>query len=390
VLVSDREAEHIPGCNMAFRKTALQEIGGFDPQFRAAGDDVDVCWRLQEKGFTLGFSPAAMVWHHRRNSLAAYWKQQVGYGKAEALLERKWPEKYNAAGHLTWCGRVYGNGHTRVLGRAWKIYYGMWGNAPFQSRYETVPGLIRSLPLMPEWYLVIVALIWLAALGSLWRPLFHALPLLVIAVIAPIAQAILSGARVSFPRRAPIARLFLRGLTAVLHFLQPLARLSGRLRYDLTPWRKRGVRGAAIPRPRCFTLWSEGWQAQPERLQAVEAALKASGASVARGGNYDTWDLEVRDGVFGAVRARMATEEHGGGKQLARFRCRPTFSPGVLVLVLALLTISAGAALDHAWLASATIAAAAIIFSLRIFQDCATATAAVARTLKAMGFEEKG
>src|SRR2546430_12690953 len=34
VLLSDREAEHIPGCNMAFRKTRLEAIGGFDPQFR--------------------------------------------------------------------------------------------------------------------------------------------------------------------------------------------------------------------------------------------------------------------------------------------------------------------------------------------------------------------
>jgi len=197
VLLSDQEAEHIPGCNMAFRKAALQEIGGFDPQFRSAGDDVDVCWRLQQKGFTLGFSPAAMVWHHRRNSVTAYWKQQVGYGKAEALLERKWPEKYNAAGHLTWGGRVYGNGHTRTLGRAWKIYYGMWGGAPFQSRHEPAPGLLRSLPLMPEWYLVILALAWLSALGTLWTPLFFALPLLGLAVAAPLAQAVLSGARAS-------------------------------------------------------------------------------------------------------------------------------------------------------------------------------------------------
>ena len=47
VLLSDEVAEHIPGCNMAFRRERLQAIGGFDPQFRKAGDDVDVCWRLQ-------------------------------------------------------------------------------------------------------------------------------------------------------------------------------------------------------------------------------------------------------------------------------------------------------------------------------------------------------
>src|SRR5256884_4291465 len=37
VLVSDREAEHIPGCNMAFTKRALEAVGGFDPQFCVAG-----------------------------------------------------------------------------------------------------------------------------------------------------------------------------------------------------------------------------------------------------------------------------------------------------------------------------------------------------------------
>jgi cellulose synthase/poly-beta-1,6-N-acetylglucosamine synthase-like glycosyltransferase len=97
VLVTDTEAEHIPGCNMAFKKECLQAVGGFDPQFRTAGDDVDMCWRLQGRGWKLGFCAAAMVWHHRRTSLRTYWKQQVRYGKAEALLERKWPQKYNSA-----------------------------------------------------------------------------------------------------------------------------------------------------------------------------------------------------------------------------------------------------------------------------------------------------
>src|SRR6185369_8893245 len=128
VLISDREAEHIPGCNMAFRRDALLEIGGFDPQFWVAGDDVDVCWRLQERGWTLGFSPAAMVWHHRRNSIRRYLKQQQGYAKAEALLERKWPEKYNSIGHLSWAGRVYGAALAPLLVRPGRIYHGMWGS----------------------------------------------------------------------------------------------------------------------------------------------------------------------------------------------------------------------------------------------------------------------
>ena len=56
VMLSDTEAEHIPGCNMAFRREALLAVGGFDPQFRVAGDDVDICWRSRS---TAGSSASA-------------------------------------------------------------------------------------------------------------------------------------------------------------------------------------------------------------------------------------------------------------------------------------------------------------------------------------------
>ncbi len=107
VLVADDLAEHIPGCNMAVRRDRLKAIDGFDPRYRIAGDDVDLCWRIQDSGHTIGFSPAAMVWHHRRSSLRAYLRQQYMYGKAEALLHESWPERYNRLGHLSWTGRVY-------------------------------------------------------------------------------------------------------------------------------------------------------------------------------------------------------------------------------------------------------------------------------------------
>ncbi|HEX4646191.1 MAG TPA: glycosyltransferase, partial [Verrucomicrobiae bacterium] len=107
VMLTDREAEHIPGCNMAFYKWALEEIGGFDPVFRKAGDDVDVCWRLRELGCHIGFSAAGFVWHYRRSTVKAYLKQQEGYGEAEALLARKHPEYFNAFGGGVWRGRIY-------------------------------------------------------------------------------------------------------------------------------------------------------------------------------------------------------------------------------------------------------------------------------------------
>jgi GT2 family glycosyltransferase len=171
VLLTDTEAEHIPGCNMAFRKAALEAIGGFDTQFRIAGDDVDLCWRIQKQGWTLGFNAAAMVWHHRRNSVKNYWKQQLNYGKAEGFLERKWPEKYNAFGHIAWHGRLYGRGLWQFLnwGRR-RIYHGSWGGALFQSVYHGSPGVLMSLAMTPVWFLGVLGLTVMFMVGFYWHP----------------------------------------------------------------------------------------------------------------------------------------------------------------------------------------------------------------------------
>ena len=384
ILLSDQEAEHIPGCNMAFRKTCLQAIGGFDPQFRIAGDDVDVCWRLQQCSWTLGFSPAAMVWHHRRNSVQAYWKQQKNYGKAEALLERKWPEKYGPSGNLLWAGRLYGKGLTQMLGQKRRIYHGTWGSALFQSIYQPPSGALASLTLMPEWYLVFIALAALALLGIFWTLLLLALPLLALAVSALLVQAALSALHASFTStpNSRVAWLKLRSLTAFLHLLQPLARLCGRLHYGLAPWRLRGTSGFSLPRPRTSLLWSECWQDSAERLRSIEVALRSAGACTLRGSDYDRWDLEVRGGILGTTRIRMAIEEHGAGKQLVRFRSWPRCSAKGLALTLLFAVLSTGAALDHAWTVSAILGVVALLLVLRTLLECTTAMAAVLRVLE--------
>ena len=72
VLLTDTIAEHIPGCNMAFYRWAFESVGGFDPEYRKAGDDVDFCWRIQQAGCVIAFSPTAIVWHYRRFTLARF------------------------------------------------------------------------------------------------------------------------------------------------------------------------------------------------------------------------------------------------------------------------------------------------------------------------------
>jgi O-antigen biosynthesis protein len=381
VLVSDTEAEHIPGCNSAFRKDALEAVGGFDPRFWAAGDDVDLCWRLRDEGGTLGFSPGAVVWHHSRSSLRGYWRQQVGYGKAEALLERKWPEKYNVPGHLTWAGRLYGGEGfvSRLRTRRARIYHGTWGSNLFQSVYESQPGLLGALLSMPEWYFVMALLAVISAFGLIWWPLLLALPLLGVALVATVLRAVLAAKRASStaaPRRG-WARLKLVSITALLHALQPLARLLGRIRNGLTPWRRRGNAAIRLPWPRTHTVWSERWQAATRWLGSIEASIRSGGASVLRGGSFDSWDLEVRGGALGSVRVRALVEEHGNGRQFVRLRSYPRLGRLGSAAVSGILFLSVTPALVGDWAVSLVLIGIAVTLGLRALQECAGATAEV-------------
>ena len=384
VLLSDREAEHIPGCNSAFRREALEAIDGWDPRFRTAGDDVDLCWRLQEKGWTLGFSPSALVWHHRRNSIRDFWRQQKGYGRAEALLEAKWPERYNSVGHLSWAGRMYGRGLIRSPYSRQRVYHGSWGLGLFQTLYRPSPGTLASLPLMPEWYLLIAVLAGLSGLGLVWSPLLAAVPLLVIAVVAVLAQAAKSAAHASFAAPPPTrrGRATLRILTALLYLMQSFARLWGRLAHGLSPWRMRGRLTLRLPVPRTFVAWSESWRGPDERLRDVESGLRDAGPVVRRGGDFDRWDLEARAGAMGSVRGRLAVEEHGGGKQLLRLRCWPRWSRPGLAAILLLAAPAAVAFISGAEVPGVLLGSASLGLLLRSALECATATAALGRAFE--------
>jgi GT2 family glycosyltransferase len=386
VLLTDTLAEHIPGCNMAFRRAALAEIGGFDARYRTAGDDVDVCWRLQERGGTLGFHAGAMDWHHRRNSVRMYWRQQKGYGRAEALLEAKWTQRYNAAGHLAWAGRVYGRGPTPALpAQRARVYGGVWGTAAYQSLYRpALPGWL-ALPLMPEWYLLLAGLAALGLLGWSWPPLAWAWPVFAAAAAAPLAQAVLGAARARFPEPAasPLQRVQRSVLTAALHLMQPMARLAGRLAHGLTPWRRRGrQRGAPALRGTECVFWHGHWHPAEQRIARLEEALREDGAPVLRGGDFDPWDLQVRCGTLACARVLLMVEEHGAGRQCARWRLWPRPSAAATGAALGGIGLALAAAADRAWLAAAVLAIAAAVLAWRIATDGGAAIAAAAQALE--------
>jgi GT2 family glycosyltransferase len=57
--------ETLRGCNMSFRKKALEAIGGFDERYTRSAfrEDTDVSWRLKKQGVELWFSSEAWLTH---------------------------------------------------------------------------------------------------------------------------------------------------------------------------------------------------------------------------------------------------------------------------------------------------------------------------------------
>jgi hypothetical protein len=94
------------------------------------------------------------------------------------------------------------------------------------------------------------------------RPLALALPLLVVAAGLLAVAAVLGAVRCDVTEaRGRRERALVRAVTGVLFLAQPAARLAGRLRHGLAPWRRARLAGFRAPRPRTEAVWSEDWQA---------------------------------------------------------------------------------------------------------------------------------
>ncbi len=328
VMLTDREAEHIPGCNMAFFKWALLEVGCFDPVFRTAGDDVDVCWRLQARGWRIGFSPAGYVWHYRRSTVRDYLGQQAGYGEAEALLLRKHPEYFNWAGGSMWRGRIYSPaGHGVVVQRP-RIYHGPLGAGMFQTLYAPPPVAVLAFFTTLEYYGVVVGPLVVVALAFGWLP--H---LAVVSGVIPLAVAILAAAQA---RIAPgKGRFWSRPLVAGLCLLQPLvrgwARHRGQWRRDLPPISSRETleswsRRYAGESGRLAAYWNERGMEREAFVATLGRRLKERGWPYRSDTGWGSYDLEILGSRWSRLHLVTVGEVHGEGRRLIRCRFRARWS----------------------------------------------------------------
>jgi hypothetical protein len=299
----------------------LSELGGFDPVFTAAGDDVDLCWKAMNRDWKIGFHPAAVVWHHRRPGLRAYLRQQATYGRSEALVEARHPERFNAAGTARWRGRIY-NPLTPSL--SWqRIYRGAYGTAAYQSVYQAGGHL---LDLFHQVGVPVAALLLLTApvaIVSLWLGLPAALAVAALSVLAAVDMV-----RAHPPRHAATGRLRFRAKVAIHHLLQPLVRYWARSRHrhlagkDLGSDRKLP---AAIRRLHGGVVVVPDDRPRSELAAALVERLRRHGIRAIHPSGWEDYDARLL--LSGLVYGDLQTSSHPEGFVQVRIRVRPRAQP---------------------------------------------------------------
>ena len=410
VMLDDRVAEHVPGCNMAFRREALLAVGGFNPIYLRAGDDVDICWRLQARGWRIGFAPSALVWHRHRASLGAYWRQQVGYGEGESWLKPHHPDQFQGL-HIGWRGRIYGPlPFHRSLTRA-RVNSGTWGTAAFPSVYTIDTYPFAFMPHSARWQVAAAALIGLGAATLLTSQLGLALALLTVgtAALGTTVARCVRYARVTDieglpplvrrPRR--LSRILYRSRIAGLYFVQPLARAWGRLRGAMSPpeilrapadGRRtppapvgaiRSLRADLSRRTPPRRFWSETWVSAEALLTQLTSRLERT-RDVRTVEIDDGWqadrDLSVGLNRWSRLHLRVLVEEHHEGRCLVRLARWLEATPKLWLLGAGLAggtlaSAAAGPAPYWPWIASAAALLAA--WAVRTLRQSARAAAAV-------------
>jgi hypothetical protein len=309
---------------MAFYRWAFEGVGGFDPEYRKAGDDVDFCWRIQQAGWVISFSPTAIVWHYRRFTLRAFLKQQDGYGEAESLLRFKHLIFFGPTGTAKWRGQIYGTTRFSWFVNRPIIYHGIFGEGFFQSIYPAPQSEVAAYLSSIEWFAL---MIFLFGLG-IFLPGLRIVPYLMLGGTFCVALSYMVRARIEPKFDTVHARL----LVMILAFVQPLVRGFSRyftwLRFKRTPAnviRKHEhlperVRSRGSLSRRVF--WSEQGRDRHYFLGEMFRLLEEEGWRYSTDSGWNDWDIQIYGNFWWSIALQTVTEYHGAGKCLTRVRLR--------------------------------------------------------------------
>jgi len=98
-IMDDGTVLYLVTCNCAYRKSAIQEAGGFDEELiRPGGEDPGLSFKLTAQGYRLHKLNEALVWHDFRSGWFNFIKTFMRYGQGcRHQVDRYWIRRVNPA-----------------------------------------------------------------------------------------------------------------------------------------------------------------------------------------------------------------------------------------------------------------------------------------------------
>ena len=134
------------GLNVAYRRSALESVGGYDETLET-GEDVDLSWRFLKPGkqrWKLFVEPGARIQHQTRASAVGCIRQWFGYSLNWAsLLKRFDPNRLNLLMGSEWTSPLFPT--TSLLGLTKFPIRFVWVCSPFSLLHVSLAFLLVSL-----------------------------------------------------------------------------------------------------------------------------------------------------------------------------------------------------------------------------------------------------
>jgi len=81
----------VSGSFMFIRRTLFDQLHGFDEQFFMYGEDIDLCWRVREKGYEVWYHPLTQIIHRKGQSSArSPLRSRFAFYEAMVIFSKKY------------------------------------------------------------------------------------------------------------------------------------------------------------------------------------------------------------------------------------------------------------------------------------------------------------
>ncbi len=136
---TERPVAGVDGSNLLILAPLLHRLGGFDPDYFAYGEDVDLCARAWALGYTTVFSPMMKVWHRRGASSDRVPRSRAFWAARNQMftVAKHFPERFWRRTVLRLAAE---NLSSAVVGH----YGGTQGNKPRALGWDQRVGLAQS------------------------------------------------------------------------------------------------------------------------------------------------------------------------------------------------------------------------------------------------------